>query len=163
MEMGATERMAEGMALCTVTGISLGNADFGISPGVGELCITLRAGREPEMKRMETALLDYARKLCDASGIRFSYSIRDYFPETRNDGRSLSRILQAARKAGIQTIRMDRLWRASEDFGWYLKDCPGAMFYIGNGENHPGLHTAEYDFNDAILETAVDLFLKLTG
>lgn len=56
---------------------------------------------------------------------------------------------------------MDRMWRASEDFGWYLKECPGAMVYIGNGEKYPALHTEEYDFNDRILETAVDLFLEL--
>ena len=35
------------------------------------------------------------------------------------------------------------------------------MFYIGNGEDYPSLHTAEYDFNDRILETAVNLFVGL--
>ena len=54
------------------------------------------------------------------------------------------------------------VWRASEDFGWYLKECPGAIIYIGSGEKHPPLHTAEYDFNDRILETAVDLFEVLS-
>ena len=52
-------------------------------------------------------------------------------------------------------------FRASEDFGYYLKQCPGAIFYIGNGEDHPQLHTAEYDFNDGILERAADLFFAL--
>ena len=58
---------------------------------------------------------------------------------------------------------MPEIWRASEDFGWYLKECPGAMFYIGNGEEWPALHTKEYDFNDRILERAVDMFLKLAA
>ena len=49
----------------------------------------------------------------------------------------------------------------SEDFGWYLKKCSGAMFYIGNGENWPALHTEEYDFNDDLLTTAAAVFLKL--
>ena len=53
------------------------------------------------------------------------------------------------------------MWRASEDFGHYLKKCGGAMFYFGNGVEWPALHTAEYDFNDRILETAVDLFAGL--
>ena len=56
---------------------------------------------------------------------------------------------------------MPEMWRASEDFGHYLKMCPGAMIYIGNGEEWPALHTAEYDFNDRILEKAVDLFVEL--
>ena len=53
------------------------------------------------------------------------------------------------------------MWRASEDFGHYLKKCSGAMFYIGNGEQWPALHTGEYDFNDRILETAAGMFLQL--
>ena len=32
------------------------------------------------------------------------------------------------------------------------------MIYIGNGRDYPGLHTVEYDFNDRILGTVVDLF-----
>ncbi len=56
---------------------------------------------------------------------------------------------------------MKELWRASEDFGHYLKKCSGAMFYIGNGEQWPALHTGEYDFNDRILETAAGMFLQL--
>ena len=58
-------------------------------------------------------------------------------------------------------METEDLWRASEDFGWYLKECPGAIAYIGNGENHPALHTDTYDFNDRILETAVDLLVDL--
>ena len=42
-----------------------------------------------------------------------------------------------------------------------LHMCPGAIFYIGSGENHSPLHTASFDFNDNILGTAVDLFTAL--
>lgn len=56
---------------------------------------------------------------------------------------------------------MDKLWRASEDFGYYTKQCKGAMFYIGNGESYPPLNTAEYDFNDKIIPVAVDMFTEL--
>ena len=56
---------------------------------------------------------------------------------------------------------MERFWRASEDFGYCLKECPGALFYIGTGECAPAVHTTGYDFNDRILETAVDIFMEL--
>ena len=36
-----------------------------------------------------------------------------------------------------------------------------AFFGMGCGEQHAGLHTATYEFNDAIIEAAVDLFIKL--
>ena len=149
------------MVISTVTGISVGSGDFGISPGDGQLCLTLRAESEEEMRQLEEDLLAYSADLCAHAGIAMDYVVMDYFPETRNHDGSLMKVLAAAGSLGLKTIPMQDLWRASEDFGWYLKECPGAMVYIGNGSAYPGLHTEEYNFNDRILETAVDLFTKI--
>ena len=149
------------MRLCTVTGIRLGEGDFGISPGEGEVCLTLRAEVEDEMKAMEQAVLTYAERAASDAGLQISRSIHDYFSETRNNDACLQRVLDAAHGRKMPAIPMTEIWRASEDFGYYLKNCPGAMFYIGNGEQYSALHTAEYDFNDRILEKAVDLFAAL--
>ena len=90
-----------------------------------------------------------------------TYHISDAFPETRNHDSCLQRVLCCAQREGIPTLEMDRLWRASEDFGLYLKHCPGAMFYLGNGMDHPPLHSVEYDFNDSILPIAVRIMTAL--
>ena len=89
------------------------------------------------------------------------HTVTDYFPETRNSAHGIERVRRAARECGFPAMEMTDLWRASEDFGYYLKECSGAMFYIGNGENWPALHTKEYDFNDRFLETAARMFLQL--
>ena len=158
---------AEGspMRLCTITGIRLGDGDFGISPGEGEICMTLRAEIEDEMLAMEKSVLSHAAQAAETAGLKMTCSIHDYFPETRNHDACLDRVLEAARKNKIPAISMGELWRASEDFGHYLKICPGAMIYIGNGEDYPPLHTSEYDFNDRIIEPAVNLFtgIALSG
>ena len=156
-----SEDQSAGMMLCTVTGVRLGAGDFGISPGDGELSMTLRAEEESRMKRLEEQILAFAAKEGQQCGIGVSASVHDYFPETRNDDACLTAVVEAAEEQGLTVIRMEQMWRASEDFGWYLKECPGAIFYIGSGEEHPPLHTAEYDFNDRILETAADLFAAL--
>jgi len=156
-----TGSRSRGMVLSTVTGIKMGSDDFGISPGEGELCLTIRAEYEDEMKLLEEGILSYAKRVCADEGLSMQYVIRDYFPETRNHDLSLGRALAAAESMGLPMIPMKKMWRASEDFGWYLKECPGAMIYIGNGVDYPGLHTGEYDFNDHILETVVDLFVIL--
>ena len=149
------------MRLCTVTGIRLGDGDFGISPGEGEICMTLRAEIEDGMLAMEKSILAHAAQASETAGLQMTCNIHDHFPETRNHEACLDRVLEAAWKNKIPAIPMGELWRASEDFGHYLKICPGAMIYIGNGENHPPLHTSEYDFNDRILETAVNLFMSI--
>ena len=151
----------DGMLLCTVTGIRLGTGDFGISPGDAELCMTLRAEKESRMKQVEEQIRRFAEEEAERCGIRTSCSIHDYFPETRNHCECVRTVVSAARELGLQVIPMKDMWRASEDFGWYLKECPGAIIYIGSGEDHPPLHTTGYDFNDKILETAVNLFRAL--
>ena len=155
------EQPHSGMVLCTVTGISVGNGDFGISPGEGSICLTLRAERESEMKRLERKLLLFAAEQAEESGLNVEHEISDAFPETRNHPEGIRRVLRCARKQGIPVAEMDELWRASEDFGYYLKQCPGAMFYIGNGTDYPALHTREYDFHDGILPTAVSMLAGL--
>lgn len=161
----ATDVQHTPMRLCTITGIRLGDGDFGISPGEGEIFMTLRAEIEDEMLAMEKSILSHAAQAAETAGLKMTCSIHDYFPETRNHDACLDRVLEAARKNKIPAISMGELWRASEDFGHYLKICPGAMIYIGNGEDYPPLHTSEYDFNDRIIEPAVNLFtgIALSG
>ena len=152
---------SDGMLLCTITGVSLGTGDFGISPGDGEICMTLRAEKEDRMKYLERQIISYAEEEAKRFCLRTSCSIHDYFPETRNDEQCLEAVIRAASDLGMNVIPMEDMWRASEDFGWYLKECPGAIIYVGNGEDYPPLHTVGYDFNDRILENAVDLFTAL--
>lgn len=154
-------RPAQGMLLCTIVHISVGSRDFGVSAGEGELSCTLRAEQEEEMNYLEKNLRSKAHELAKKYELAVSFSEADPFPETRNDDSCLQRIVSHAQTLGMPVIFMDDLWRASEDFGWYLKKCPGAIFYLGNGTDYAPLHTTGYDFNDKNLERAVDLFLSL--
>ena len=157
------EQPHSGMALCTITGINVGSGDFGISPSEGTICLTLRAEQEAKMKQMEDALLRYASRQAEKDGLTVEHQISDFFPETRNHEDGVSRVLRCAEQQGLPAVEMDNLWRASEDFGYYLKQCPGAMFYIGNGTDYPPLHTRAYDFNDRILPTAIRMLAGLAS
>lgn len=157
----ALEAPHVGMVLCTIVNISVGRRDFGVSAGEGEISMTLRAENESEMDRLEETIRREAERLAGRDGLGVTFEEADPFPETRNDPEALRKVEACAQSLNLQVIRMKELWRASEDFGWYLKKCPGAIFYIGNGESYPPLHTKEYDFNDRILERAVDMFCAL--
>ncbi|MGN0193872.1 MAG: M20 family metallopeptidase [Pseudoramibacter sp.] len=156
-----TERPYATMVLCTVVNVAVGTKDFGISAGEGELSVTLRAEDERDMQGIEQELRQYAEDLADQHGLQIDFAIHDYFPETRNHAKNLQKVREAAKKTGHPVIEMPELWRASEDFGYYLKAMPGAIFYIGSGEDYPPLHTEHYDFNDKLLTTARDMFLAL--
>ncbi|MBQ6654330.1 MAG: amidohydrolase [Erysipelotrichaceae bacterium] len=151
----------QGIFLATVVNVALGARDFGISPGEGEISFTLRAENESELQKECENIQAYASSLAKEQGLSLQISESDRFPETRNDGQCLDKVLKAAEKAGISAQEMSELWRASEDFGHYLKQCPGAMFYLGCGEDHPKLHTPQYDFCDEIIPSAVQIFLNI--
>ena len=149
------------LVLCTIVGMSAGNGDFGIAAGEGRLQVTLRAENEADMLTMEREILDCAKEEAEAGGLEMSYHREDVFPETRNTEAGVERVLSAAASLKKPTIESKEIWRPSEDFGYYLKACEGAMFYVGSGEDWPPLHTVEYDFNDRILESAVGMFVML--
>ena len=155
-------RPHRGMLLATVVNLKVGTRDFGVAPGTGELSVTERAEYEDEMDALDRALCEKARQLAARDGLTVSFSESDRFPATVNDDACIDRVSGAALAVtGEPPVEMTELWRASEDFGWYTKICPGAIFYIGGGESCPALHTEDYDFPDAILPDAVRIFLAI--
>jgi metal-dependent amidase/aminoacylase/carboxypeptidase family protein len=162
--------MFSGMVLCTIVGCHIGNKDFGISAGYGELYMTLRADKEDEMLLLEKLIKEKAVQLAEEStkgnvgGLKMcvSFEISDPFPETVNNHSAVNMILKAADTLHLEIIEMPEAWRASEDFGYYTKKCPGAIFYIGNGENYPMVHTGDYDFNDEVLKTIVAVYKTIS-
>ena len=156
------QRPHKGMLLATVVHLSVGKKDFGVAPAAGELSVTERAEYEEEMEALDRALSEKARQLAARDGLTVSFSESDRFPATVNDDACVCRVTKAAaRVTGAPAVEMRDMWRASEDFGWYTKKCPGAMFYIGTGEAHPALHTEAYDFPDEILPVAAAMFRAL--
>ena len=51
---------------------------------------------------------------------------------------------------------------SSEDFSYYIHGNPGGMFFLGMGENSPGLHTNLYDFNDQALRNGIRFLVMST-
>lgn len=145
----------------TVINIDLGGKNFGMSPGDAEVSFTLRAERERDMLNFAEEIRGIAGKLADEGKLGVSYETCDYFPETLSSPYCVEKVKYAANALGLKVIDMPDAIRASEDFGHYTKLIPGAIFYIGNGEDYPPIHTTDYDFCDKILATASDMFMQI--
>lgn len=148
-------------ALCTIVNVNVGGRNFGISPGEGSISLTVRAEREPDMRKSYNAIINRADELAASHSLGLTKKGSDYFTDTSSDSHCVERVRAAAKSLGLQVVDMAEPLRASEDFGIYTKLVHGAMFYIGNGEGYPAIHTQGYDFNDKILETAVDVFREI--
>lgn len=152
-----------GFVLSTVVHMGIGSKNFGIAASSGELSLTLRADYEADLNCLEQQVREKAEELAEKYGLTVSYSETDFFPETVNHDDAVEEVRRMAAELGYPVVDLEKAFRGSEDFGYYLKKCPGAIMYIGNGEEYPQIHTSEYDFNDRILETAVDMFAGLAG
>ncbi|MEB1808823.1 MAG: amidohydrolase [Bacillaceae bacterium] len=152
----------KGMVLCTVVQVDIGERAFGLSASKGELLLTIRAFYEKELVGLQKSLEELSLSLSAQYGLKTSFSYNDTFPETVNHNSSSNKIRKVCQEKGFQLVEMKEAFRASEDFGHYLKETKGAICYIGNGDEYPHIHTVQYDFRDEIIETAVELFKGLT-
>ena len=77
-------------------------------------------------------------------------------PGVANSAAEADLAAQASERSGLPLHRGLPPSMASEDFGAYLLERPGAFVWIGNGSSAGGreLHNPHYDFNDAILPAA---------
>ena len=149
------------LLMCTVVGLRAGGENFGLSASEGSLCLTLRAHRQSDLEALRRRIEDFARAGCEETGMTCSLELRDVFPDTVNDLAVTETAAQIWSQAGMPVRWLDAPMRWSEDFGWYLKEVPGMFFGVGAGENHPGLHTEDYTFNDSVIAPAVDAFIAL--
>lgn len=154
------DRRWEHFVRITVVGVRVGSGAFGVNPGRGQVFLTIRAEDESEMLGLRQEILDRAKAYSDEMGLEFESENRDYFPEEKNDPQVASMARDACRKAGIEIEELPEPDRASDDFGAYLKEIPGAMCFVGAG-SCPPIHTIGYDFDDNIIETMVDFYIEV--
>lgn len=145
----------------TVVGLNLGGENFGLSASEGKLCLTLRGHRQADIDMLIESVKARAETLCACRDMSCTFELRDVFPDTTNHEAAVSEACKIWEKASMPMKTLAEPMRWSEDFGWYLKKFPGMFFGIGSGENAPGLHTADYEFDDGLIEPAVDAFMAL--
>lgn len=150
----------QGLVLCTIVQLNVGDYAFGTAASDGVLRMTIRAEIEAEMDALQHRIEELAREQAAIYGLELKFEYEDEFPETRNDPVSVEKVYKAAAKLGYPAGEK-AMSRGSEDFGHYTKLIPGAIFYIGNGIDCPSFHTSGYDFNDSIMERAVEMFKAL--
>lgn len=150
-----------GLVQCTVVEIAAGQRAFGTSAGDASVSFTLRAQYEAELDDLHSIISARACGICDEHHLTYREELCDPFPATTNDDLTVQQLRALARHLGKPFLDLPEPLRWSEDFGYFLKKARGAMVGIGSGTEHPQLHTAPYDFPDAILTPTVDFFTAL--
>ena len=122
----------------------------------------------PEVQALlESRMREICEGICAAHGATCRFTYTHEFEPTVNDPRCVAVAVDAAR-ASLPADLVDgdcEAVMASEDFGAFLRVVPGCFVFLGNGtESGAGgtpLHSADYDFNDDVLETGVQFYVDL--
>lgn len=149
----APARLPFGRAgLATLVGIRAGEDAFGSSPDEGILNAVMRADTQEDLDALVAHVREQTLRRAQAAGVAASVDLVEPFPATVNDDRAHARASRAARAAGVTVHVPPRPFPWSEDFGHASRRWPSVLAGLGAGEAHPALHSAAYDFPDALLD-----------
>lgn len=154
--------------LSTLICVDVGEPNFGINAGNGELCLTLRARTTKDLAVFTNTVIEEMKKSIEKcyseeqrQNITLETKIQDEFPATENNPKEAEHIYETLKSLGFRTRFLDKPMRWSEDFGNYRSRCKSFFFGLGSGENHPGLHTEEYVFPTELLEKGAETWVEI--
>ncbi|MFF0946246.1 M20 aminoacylase family protein [Rhizobium leguminosarum] len=149
------------MAVVTVGSIHAGSASNVIPESV-EMQLTMRAFSETVRQLLRERISALARAQAESFGAEADVNYRLGFPALVNHAAETDFARNVAHDAlGPAAIERDfRPRTASEDFAFMLQANPGSYLFVGNGDSAP-LHSAHYNFNDAIIAPAARYWVRL--
>ena len=149
-------------AVLSLTKIEGGSA-FNVIPDTVTIGGTLRSTNENIRNNMLQKIKKVAKNACEISNCKVDVEIRPGYPSTINDKKSAKLASEIFRNTfGDSFINLEETpTMGSEDFSYMLKEKPGAYIWLGAGENVEKLHSAHYDFNDALLPIGAEYWANL--
>jgi hippurate hydrolase len=145
-------------AVLSVTRL-VGGASHNVLPSEVSVTGTVRTFDADVQDRIEEAVRANAAGLALAYGVDVHVDYQRYYPATVNTKDEAGLALEAARSVGLRATEAPRPAFTSEDFGFMLRECPGAYLWLGQGRSserpdYP-LHHPSYDFNDDAISFGV--------
>jgi len=148
------------VSICRFTGGTNGN----IIPDAVELEGTTRCLDVDTGNVIRTSLERIVRGVCDSMGATCELEWSPSYVPTVNDEAVVAMAREVTRKVLGESLWVEKQEPSmgGEDFAFYIQDYPGAMFFIGMGEDSAPLHNPGFDYNDAALGNAVLFFVAAT-
>ena len=144
------------VSVCRIAGGTNGN----VIPDSAEIEGTTRY-LKPELKqKIENSIRRIVKGVCDSMGASFSFKYGSPYIPTIND----DRMVDLGKTVALRVLGPDKWFdltspsMGAEDFSYYIRKYPGAMFRLGMGEKSASLHNSHFDFNDKAIASGI-LFL----
>jgi amidohydrolase len=150
-----------GFRLVSICHARMGEPAFGITPGEGELWLTLRTLADADMAALRDEVTGLAEGFAKVHGLEIEFTHHDRFAACVNDPEATTAIRRALEALAVPQGDTGIPMRASEDFGLFGRHARSAMFLLGSGEASPALHNPDYDFPDTLIPLGVAIFDRI--
>ncbi|KIC21849.1 amidohydrolase [Leisingera sp. ANG-Vp] len=135
-----------------------------VLPGHAVLKGDVRARVPADREAVERLMRQIAAGVASTHGVEAEVSFNTEFVEAINAEGPVEAVYRAGEAAGCEVIRNRPPMSFSEDFAHFSAAVPGCFLLLGNGEEGPNgqpLHSADYDFNDALLPIGAEFWVQL--
>ena len=157
-----TDMQSDDYFLSTIVEIHVGKEAYGVSAGNGLIRATLRAKTDKLLHQHARQLKNLVTTECERTpGLQHEMEWLEPFSANENDPQSVSLIKSATIRNNLPYLELQTPFSWGEDFGLFTQQYKGAMFGLGSGENCAPLHSPQYDFPDAVIETGATLFYTI--
>ena len=147
--------------LGTVVNLSLGEINYGVTPGDGYLRMTLRSFVDSDLDKLCLLLERYSKNLAIEQGLEVSIAYFDRFPATVNDIKANEMVEKAIIENDIEYEYAKIPEKGSDDFAFFAFNSISSYFDIGNGIDTKDLHQQGYKFSNEIMETVLKIYRSI--
>ncbi|MFA6770195.1 MAG: amidohydrolase [Bacteroidales bacterium] len=160
-ELNSKRELFTDFTLGTVVNISLGDVNYGVTPGEGYLRMTLRSFVDKDLDKLCSLIEGYASEKALENGLKLTTSYFDRFPATLNDAQANKMVERAVIENHIEYEYAKTPEKGSDDFAFFAFNATSSYFDIGNGIETKDLHQQGYKFSDQIMETALVIYRSI--
>ena len=116
---------------------------------------SLRAFQDEIFYSLRAGIVSVGKEIERSTGCSVSIYMNDGYPAVMNPMSLHERVRKA-----VGFFELDKPSMVTEDFSWYQRSLPGMFFFLGVGDT-PALHSADFNFNEEVLEKGADFLEEL--
>lgn len=154
----------DGGAVVTIGRFTAGTTD-NVIPDFAELEGTVRTFHPDITARVLERIREVVAGTAAAFGVRAELSLEPGYPGVINAAPCAEAVRRVAHAVvgEASTTEQGLPIAGGEDFAYLAQAVPGAFFFVGagNGQSTPGCHHPDFDFDDRVIPTGIEMFLGL--
>ena len=153
--------------VCSVTAVHAGGTAHNVIPDNARFIGTVRTLRDNVRSGARERFHEIVHHVARAHQCHAEIEYKEGYPVTHNDPALTERWFDIAGGVfgGDRVGVVERPIMGGEDFSYYGMAVPATFFFLGlnapGGPDHPKLHAADFDFNDAAIPMGVEAMCSL--